>query len=105
MTTTDELPMSESAFYILLALLHPLHGYGVIQHVAAITADRVQLGAGTVYGTLKKLQREGLIALVATDGDRKVYQATAAGRALLTAERARLQELVRNAEVLDNAQD
>ncbi|WP_179395097.1 PadR family transcriptional regulator [Lacticaseibacillus absianus] len=105
MSTTDQLPMSETAFYILLALRQPMHGYGVIQHIEAITAGRLVLGAGTMYGTLKKMQHDGLIDLVATTDSRKIYQATPAGIALLRAERARLQELVQNAEVLDDEAD
>lgn len=96
------IPMSETAFYILLSLIQPLHGYGIIKHVTTITQGRIVLGAGTVYGTLKKLQKAHLIRLVAEDDGRKIYQATPLGEKQLQTERKRLRELLRNAEVLDD---
>lgn len=102
MAIEDQLPMTESAFYILLSLLTPRHGYGIIQHVDTITAHRIVLGAGTVYGTLKKFQKAQFIDLVDQTTDRKVYQVTETGRQLLLAERNRLNELITNAEVLDH---
>ncbi|WP_155287731.1 PadR family transcriptional regulator [Lacticaseibacillus zhaodongensis] len=103
MSTLNQLPMTETAFYILLTLLQPTHGYGIIQHVAAITNQRIVLGAGTLYGTLKKMQDEQLIDLVDEEGKRKIYQVTATGKQLLHSERKRLLELTHNAEVLDDA--
>lgn len=32
-------PMSEAMYYILLALLHPVHGYGVMQRVRDCPED------------------------------------------------------------------
>ncbi|WDF82576.1 PadR family transcriptional regulator [Lacticaseibacillus pabuli] len=98
----DELPMNETAFYILLSLLTPMHGYGIIQHVAEITHGRLTLGAGTTYGTLKKMQTDKLIQLVDEVDKRKIYAITDSGRELLEAERGRLQELLKNAEVIDD---
>ena len=34
------MPMTETAFYILLSLTEPRHGYGIIQHVDKITDGR-----------------------------------------------------------------
>jgi len=45
------LPMTETAFYILLSLTEPRHGYGIVKHVEEITGARIRLGSGTVYGT------------------------------------------------------
>lgn len=53
----DFIPMTETAYYILLSLLEEGHGYGIMQHVSEITRDRISLGAGTMYGTLGKLER------------------------------------------------
>lgn len=36
-----DLPLTESTFYILLALHHPQHGYGITQEVEAMTDGRV----------------------------------------------------------------
>ncbi|VDG20464.1 PadR family transcriptional regulator [Lactiplantibacillus mudanjiangensis] len=97
--------MTETAFYILLSLLEPRHGYGIIQHVQSITNGRITLGAGTVYGTLKKLQKAELIKLIADTTDKKVYQVTTAGYQQLKAEQQRLQELLHNAEVLNDVEN
>jgi len=53
--------LSETMYCILLSLREERHGYGVIQHVADFTAGHVQVGAGTVYTSLKKLERAGWI--------------------------------------------
>jgi DNA-binding PadR family transcriptional regulator len=45
-------PLTESMFYILLSLLQPNHGYGIMQQVEERTKGRVALGAGTLYGAL-----------------------------------------------------
>ena len=52
------LPMTESAFYILLSLHEPRHGYAIMQHVEEITEGRIRIGPGTIYGTLSKLEKE-----------------------------------------------
>jgi len=36
------LPMTETAFYILLALKEPLHGYGIILKVEELTQERIR---------------------------------------------------------------
>lgn len=88
------LPMTETAYYILLALAKPKHGYGIMQHVEKITGKRVKLGAGTVYGTLSKMEADRLIVPVAEEERRKIYQITGSGARLLKMELSRLQELV-----------
>ena len=93
--------MTETAFYILLSLLKPMHGYAIIQHVATITDGRITMGAGTMYGTLKKLEQQHYITLDAEMAHRKIYRITPAGKTQLAAERRRLRELVKNARVLD----
>jgi len=91
------MPMSETAFYILLSLTEPRHGYGIIQHAYDITNGRIKLGSGTVYGTLTKMETRGVIS-VYSDGDRKtVYEITEAGKGLLKEEINRIKELYHNA--------
>ena len=43
------LPLSESTYYVLLALLEPLHGYGVMQKVGQLSEGAVTVGPGTLY--------------------------------------------------------
>jgi DNA-binding PadR family transcriptional regulator len=90
--------MSESAFYILLSLASEKHGYAVMQDVEAMTAGRIRLGAGTVYGTLGKMEKQALIKVTAEEDRRKVYRLTTLGKRLLRLEIRRLEELVRNAQ-------
>ncbi len=88
------LPMTETAYYILLALTSPRHGYGIMLHVEQITGKRIKLGAGTIYGTLSKLEKDRLIAPIAEEERRKIYKITERGIRLLKLELSRLQELV-----------
>lgn len=93
------LPMSETAYYILLALLEPRHGYGIIQYVEDITKGRLKIGAGTIYGTLSKFEKDGIIELHGEGDRRKIFAITEIGRALLNLEIKRLKELYENGAV------
>lgn len=91
------IPMTETAFYILLALTEPRHGYGITKFVAELTENRIKLGSGTVYGTLTKMQKDGLIE-VYDDTDKKiVYNITDTGRQVLRTEVQRIKLLYGNA--------
>ena len=94
--------LTEAVYYILLALLQPLHGYGIMQKVEAMSGGRVRLAAGTLYGALNTLCSKGWIEeLPAPDGSRKKeYRITPAGRAVAQAELQRLQELAANGAAL-----
>ena len=92
--------LQEPTFLILTALAdRPRHGYGVIQEVVALSAGRVKLRAGTLYGALDRLGAQGLVAAAGeevVDGRlRRYYRLTEAGRVTLADEAARL---TRNAQ-------
>jgi len=89
-------PMSETAYYILLSLLEERHGYGIMQHVSDITGNRITLGAGTVYGTLGKLEKSSLILITKEEEKRKYYIITEVGRIVLQKEILRIKELHQN---------
>jgi DNA-binding PadR family transcriptional regulator len=91
-------PLTETILYVLLALGRPLHGYGIMQQVNALTGGRVALGAGTLYGALTNLTEKGWIRPLASESDerRKEYVITEAGREAVAAELERLEELLRN---------
>jgi DNA-binding PadR family transcriptional regulator len=78
----------------LLKLLEesPRHGYEIIQQLRERFAGLYSPSAGTVYPRLARLETEGLIRHE-TDGGRKVYQITDAGRAELAARAGELEEL------------
>jgi DNA-binding PadR family transcriptional regulator len=89
------LPLQEPTFLILTALAGgPLHGYAVIQEVAALSSNRVKLRPGTLYGALDRLNDDGLVAIEQeeiVDGRlRRYYTLTRDGVALLAAEARRL---------------
>jgi len=98
MTTGDRRPLTETIFYVLLALGAPLHGYGIMQRVNELTAGRVALGAGTLYGALTNLTEKGWIRPLpgAAEERKKEYVITDAGRKIVAGELERLEELLLN---------
>jgi DNA-binding PadR family transcriptional regulator len=100
MTIRDDthkyLPLTESTFYILLALVEPLHGYGVMQKVEKVSQGAVRLGPGTLYGAFQTLEREKLIRMVREENRRKCYQLTEKGKRVLSRQVERLQVMARN---------
>lgn len=99
------IPLTESLFYILLAVRKPNHGYGIIQEVSALTGGRVVLGAGTLYGAIQALVKKQWIAIYSEDTDsrkKKEYLITKAGAEAFRAEKARLEELLKNAALMED---
>ena len=92
--------LTESIYYILLALQEPMHGYGIMQKTSSMSNGRLMLSAGTLYGAIANLLEKGWIAPCGessdTDGRRKMYQITDCGQEILKAEYNRLNELVEN---------
>lgn len=91
-------PMTETAFYILLCLQKPNHGYGIVQMVERMTAGEIRLTPGTMYGSLSKMEKDGLIQFVREEEKRKIYQITALGTEVLQIEKQRIERLYRNAQ-------
>jgi DNA-binding PadR family transcriptional regulator len=91
------LPLTETTYYILLALSEPLHGYAVMQRCTELSEGMVSVGAGTLYNALGKLQKEALIVKVQQDDRRKYYHLTEKGRQVLERQLARLEMMVRSA--------
>ena len=90
--------LTEAVFYILLCLVKPNHGYGIIKKTEAMTSDRLTLGAGTLYGALNTLAGKGWIMAHsgAVSDRKKEYVITEFGKAVLKQELKRLNELVQN---------
>ncbi len=92
-------PLSEATYYILLSLTKPIHGYGIIRKVEAITNKRLIISAGTLYGALNTLLNNDLIKLYSeelTGKKKKSYVITSNGTKLLNYEINRLREMVMN---------
>ncbi len=94
MAKKQENPMSEAMYYIMLALMEPLHGYAIMEKVNELSQGRIEVGPGTLYGILKRLEKDRWIALWNSDGRRKVYILTATGKAALQHEYERLKQMV-----------
>ena len=96
--------LTEAVFYILLSLDAPLHGYGIMQNVESLSGGRVRLAAGTLYGALATLTERGWIVSLGdeSEGRKKEYQITSAGREAVRAELRRLHELTQNGDALTN---
>jgi DNA-binding PadR family transcriptional regulator len=92
-------PLSTAAQYILLALAdRDLHGYGIVQEIPELSEGSYRLGPGTLYDTLKKLMDAGFVVDAPRQpkagDDRRFYRITGEGRKVLSAEIARLKNLV-----------
>ncbi len=90
--------LTEAVFYILLSLYKPLHGYGIMQNVKELSQERVNLGAGTLYGALNTLLDKKWIKYIDVEKDsrKKEYEITDLGKEVVSGEIARLEELIAN---------
>lgn len=89
-------PMTETGFYILLCLQEPNHGYGIVQMVKEITQGDIVLAPGTMYGSLSKMEKDGLIRFLREEDKRKIYEVTDLGREVLDLEMNRIERLYKN---------
>ena len=98
---TEQGPMTEAMYYILLALLRPGHGYGMMQRIKELSGGRLEMGPGTLYGVLSRMNREGWIVLTGEEGRRKNYAITQAGKAALLTEYERIKRLAADGRLLE----
>ena len=94
--------LTEAVYYILLSLLEPRHGYGIMQNVEALSNGRVRLAAGTLYGAINTLLEKGWITALQGEKSsrKKEYVITDEGRTVLQNELKRLEELLDNGRAL-----
>ena len=97
---TEGFALTEATYYILLSLVRPRHGYGIMQLTEELSGGRVHLAAGTLYGALNALSTKGWIIQLPSDEDsrRKEYRLTEKGIQVLRVEVKRLRELADNGE-------
>jgi DNA-binding PadR family transcriptional regulator len=102
---SDFLPLSPATLHILLSLAGgDMHGYGIMQEVARQSEGQYKLGPGTLYDNLQKLISRKLVQEIGRrpDGDdsrRRYYRLSSLGTAVLSAEVARLDDVVREAKL------
>ena len=103
--TAKSVALTESIFYILLRLHSPAHGYALMKDIAQMTDDRLNLGAGSLYGALDTLQKRGWIkALDEYPQDRKKeYIITDTGKEFFERDLVRLEEMLQNAKKVKEA--
>lgn len=100
--TSAPAPLTPAVLHILLALAsRERHGYGIMKQVEADSRGKVNMGPGTLYGSLGRMIDAGLIRESAKkvdpemDDERRVYyQVTGLGRKALAAELARYRQVV-----------
>jgi len=90
------LPLTESTYYIMLTLVEPLHGYGVMQKIEEISKGTVKVGPGTLYGAFTSLEKEELIVKVKEEDRRKSYVLTPKGKKVLMNQIKRLEIMTQN---------
>lgn len=102
----EELPLTPVVFHILLALADAeKHGYAIMKEVETTTEGTISMGPGTLYGTLKRLDKAQMIQESderpdphLDDARRRYYELTGYGRQVLQAEVERLAQAVKLAK-------
>ena len=90
------IPMTETGFYILFCLRTENHGYNIGQQVKQMTGGELSISPGTMYGTLSKMEKDGLIQFLREEDKRKFYRITELGTEILELEQKRIERLYRN---------
>lgn len=103
----ESIALTEAVYYILLSLVEPLHGYGIMQNVAKLSNGRVNLAAGTLYGAITTMLEKGwIIALPGEHNSRKKeYRVTKMGKDVIYNEISRLRELLKNGDYIFRGED
>ena len=92
------IPMTETGFYILFCLQEEMHGYNIVQRVRELTGGEIVISAGTMYGSLSKMEEDGLIAFMREEGKRRLFIITDLGREILSIELKRIERLYKNSK-------
>ncbi|MCS7460598.1 PadR family transcriptional regulator [Paenibacillus doosanensis] len=95
MDRDKHLPLTETVYYILLAVIEPAHGYLIMQKVEELSGGQVRMAAGTLYGAVENLVKLKFIQPVASmDSRRKVYAITDKGLEMLRLDRERMKHMI-----------
>ncbi len=100
------LPLTQAVFHILLALADgEKHGYAIMQEIGEYTGGAVRMGPGTLYGSIQRMLKDGLIVEVQERAEpapgeerRRYYALTGFGLRVLRAEVRRLEQLIHLAQ-------
>ena len=95
MNRNKYLPLTETVYYMLLALMEPSHGYAVMRQVENLSGGQVRLAAGTLYGAIENLLKKQLIHSLPSDNPRrKVYVISELGKTVLHADCQRMVRMI-----------
>ncbi len=86
-------PMTETGFYILLCLREESHGYSIVKKTEELTQGEIKISPGTLYGSLSKMEKDGLITFIREEDNRKIYCITDLGTEVLNLEMKRIERL------------
>jgi|ERR1035437_205626 DNA-binding PadR family transcriptional regulator len=101
--TVPAAPLSPAVFAILLSLAEgDKHGYLIMKDVRAPKGGGVRMGPGTLYGSLERMMRDGLVeeSGISDDERRRYYRLTSLGHRVLGVELERLDAAVASARTL-----
>jgi DNA-binding PadR family transcriptional regulator len=87
------LPLTETVYYILLALMEPAHGYLIMQKVEELSGGQIRMAAGTLYGAVEKLVKLKQ-PVKSEDSRRKVYAITQKGEEILRLDFERMKQML-----------
>ena len=73
----------------------------MMQRIKELSGGRLEMGPGTLYGVLSRMNREGWIVLTGEEGRRKNYAITQAGKAALLTEYERIKRLAADGRLLE----
>ena len=96
-------PLTPAVFAILLALADgDKHGYAIMKDVRTPQGGGIEMGPGTLYGTIDRLIRDGFVeeSGLSDDERRRYYRLRDEGRAALAAELQRLSAAMNSARGL-----
>lgn len=92
-------PLTETMFYVLMALLAgPKCGTQIAEFTEKRTGGRVNIGPGTLYAILSKFEEEKLIREIAVCGRKRTYEITERGTRAYCEELARLKQCLKDAQ-------
>lgn len=95
----DEDILTDSTYCILLTLVRPMHGYGIMQEIEKFSKGEMLIGPASLYTIIKKLQNADLIKLLEDDEERrKTYALTFKGKEILKKDVKRRIDMVRHGE-------
>jgi len=92
---TDQLPLTETIFYLLLAFSEPTYGYLAIKKIEELSQGEVRIAAGTMYGAIENLLKVDMLGQLSSENERrKIYQTTEYGKKILNAEVSRMKHCI-----------